>query len=122
MVRGGAENRHGSHSTVKRGTPSKRILTSGNAVHPSRARLLGFAMLRRPFLDAGWTLARYSHRQMDDKADARREDAFVLRMWREAAAHEPPWRALVQHLQSGERRFFTNYGELCEFLDRFTRG
>lgn len=59
---------------------------------------------------------------IQEKTDARREDAFVVRIWREAGmVQEAPWRAIVQHLESGERRFFTNYGELCEFLDRFAR-
>lgn len=49
----------------------------------------------------------------------RREDAFVVRIWREPTPHDTPWRAFVQHLESGERRFFSNYGELCEFLDLF---
>jgi len=73
-------------------------------------------------LDAGWTPERYIRHMIAQERGARREDAFVVRIWHEAsAAAEAPWRAIVQHLQSGERRFFTNYGELCEFLDRFAR-
>lgn len=57
-----------------------------------------------------------------EKTESRREDAFVIRVWHEPGTpHEGLWRAIVQHLESGERRFFTNYGELCEFLDRFAR-
>jgi hypothetical protein len=58
---------------------------------------------------------------IETEAPARREDAFVVRIWREAPSPDVPWRAIAVHLASGERRFFTNYGELCEFLDRFAR-
>ncbi|HLI94894.1 MAG TPA: hypothetical protein VKT72_02280 [Candidatus Baltobacteraceae bacterium] len=81
------------------------------------------AVLCPSVLDAGSTPRRYTAAQMiHEKTDSRREDAFVIRIWHEAGtANGAPWRATVQHLESGERRFFTNYGELCEFLDRFTR-
>ena len=50
----------------------------------------------------------------------RREQLFVVRMWEEHDAYGPPqWRAHVTHVVSRERRYFTNYGELCEFLDRW---
>jgi hypothetical protein len=56
-------------------------------------------------------------------ASVRREDAFLVKIWHEGGEDvQAPWRAMVQHVASGERRFFTNYGELCEFLDRFRRG
>jgi len=56
----------------------------------------------------------------------RAEDAFFLRIWTEAEddGEAPPgaqWRALIQHVGTQERRYFTNYGELCEFLDRYCR-
>ena len=54
--------------------------------------------------------------------EKRREDAFLLRIWTEpGAAGAEPWRAVIQHVASQERRYFTNYGELCEFLERFCR-
>jgi hypothetical protein len=44
----------------------------------------------------------------------------VVRMWQEPDAYGPPqWRAHVTHVITRERRYFTNYGELCEFLDRW---
>ena len=48
----------------------------------------------------------------------RREDSFVVRIWREDA-RSLRWRACVTHLGSSELRYFTNYGDLCEFLDRW---
>jgi hypothetical protein len=54
-----------------------------------------------------------------DTASLRREHAFLVKIWHEAGSTDAPWRAMVQHVASGERRFFTNYGELCEFLERF---
>lgn len=50
----------------------------------------------------------------------KRDHAFTLRLWMDGAEGDP-WRAVVMHVASGERRYFTNYGELCEFLDRFVR-
>lgn len=57
---------------------------------------------------------------MKAHAGQRREELFVLRMWSEgddSSAHS--WRASITHVASGERRYFTNYGNLCEFLDRW---
>ncbi len=51
-------------------------------------------------------------------ANHRREDSFVVRIWREES-RSPQWRACVTHLGSSELRYFTNYGDLCEFLDRW---
>jgi hypothetical protein len=48
----------------------------------------------------------------------RREDRFVVRIWRESAA-SANWRASVSHLGSREIRYFTEYGDLCDFLDRW---
>ncbi|HET9029963.1 MAG TPA: hypothetical protein VFN49_07280 [Candidatus Aquilonibacter sp.] len=50
----------------------------------------------------------------------RREELFVVRMWEEHDAYGPAqWRAHVTHVVTRERRHFTSYGELCEFLDRW---
>ena len=51
---------------------------------------------------------------------ARREQIFVVRIWEEHDAYGPPqWRAYVTHVVTRERRYFTTYVELCDFLDRW---
>ncbi len=45
---------------------------------------------------------------------------FIIRVWSEAP--EPArgsFRASVTHVPTRERRFFTNYGDLCDFLERW---
>jgi hypothetical protein len=50
----------------------------------------------------------------------RREQIFVVRMWQERDAVGPPqWRAYVTHVVTRERRYFTTYEQLCDFLDRW---
>jgi hypothetical protein len=51
-----------------------------------------------------------------------RDHVFVLRLWAENAPPTAAWRAQITHVASSERRYFTNYGELCEFLDRYHGG
>lgn len=71
-------------------------------------------------LDAHWTGRDYD--ACMHAVPMRRGDAFFVKIWHEGGeSAQAPWRAMVQHVASGERRFFTNYGELCEFLDRFRR-
>jgi hypothetical protein len=53
------------------------------------------------------------------KGAKRRGSAFIVRIWHEEE-RSSRWRASVMHLASGEVRYFTNYGDLCEFLDRWT--
>jgi hypothetical protein len=48
----------------------------------------------------------------------RRGSAFIVRIWLEEGRNSR-WRASVMHLGTGEVRYFTNYGDLCEFLDRW---
>jgi len=49
-----------------------------------------------------------------------RDEMFVIRVWSESdRLVRSMWRASVTHVSSGQRHYFTNYGELCEFLDRF---
>ena len=52
------------------------------------------------------------------------DDLFVIRMWPDEAEDIPAerWRAQVTHVGTRERHYFTNYGELCEFLDRCREG
>jgi len=50
----------------------------------------------------------------------RRDEMFVIRIWSENdRLVRSLWRASVTHVASGQRHYFTNYGELCEFLDRW---
>lgn len=49
-----------------------------------------------------------------------RDEVFVIRIWTEPdKIAGGAWRASVTHVLTSECRFFTNYGELCEFLDRW---
>ena len=55
--------------------------------------------------------------------DRRREEVFVVRVWSERPEPDDrAWRASVTNVHTSERRFFTNYGELCEFLSRSRLG
>jgi len=48
------------------------------------------------------------------------DEMFVIRIWSESdRTVRSLWRASVTHVTSGQRHYFTNYGELCEFLDRW---
>jgi hypothetical protein len=48
------------------------------------------------------------------------DEMFVIRIWSESdRTVRHLWRASVTHVSSGQRHYFTNYGELCEFLDRW---
>ena len=49
-----------------------------------------------------------------------RDRVFVIRIWPDEAAEQAGgrWRGQVTDLASRDRHYFTNYGELCEFLDR----
>ncbi|MBV8490511.1 MAG: hypothetical protein JO199_08280 [Candidatus Eremiobacteraeota bacterium] len=49
-----------------------------------------------------------------------RDEVFVVRIWTERDLFaKGTWRASVTHVASRESRLFTNYGELCEFLERY---
>jgi hypothetical protein len=48
-----------------------------------------------------------------------RDHVFILRLWVEQAPVASAWRAEITHVNSTDRRYFTNYGELCEFLNRY---
>lgn len=43
---------------------------------------------------------------------------FVVRMWQEPSATEPPgqWRGSVQHVPSGERAYFLHLTDMAEFM------
>jgi len=45
------------------------------------------------------------------------EEVFVVRMWRpDTAQPQPGRRGRVEHVSSGQHRFFTSLVELCEFI------
>ncbi|MGH7728455.1 MAG: hypothetical protein ACREM2_06670 [Vulcanimicrobiaceae bacterium] len=47
----------------------------------------------------------------------RAEHLFVVRMWQEAGdGSRTPWRGSVEHVGTGERRFFSSLVDLTEFL------
>jgi len=48
----------------------------------------------------------------------RHEVSFIVSIWRENE-HTRAWRASVTHVPSRDRRYFTNYGDLCAYLDRW---
>ena len=51
----------------------------------------------------------------------RREAVFVVRIWSERGTTvNGHWRASVTRIDTRERRFFTNYGDLCDFLERWS--
>ena len=46
---------------------------------------------------------------------------FVLRVWkesREIKGASPTWRGMIQHVSTGERRYFADAGELTRYLER----
>jgi hypothetical protein len=49
-------------------------------------------------------------------AKRRTERAFVLRVWREAGARAGTLRGSIVELESGRRFFFTQLGDLKDFL------
>jgi len=51
----------------------------------------------------------------------RRDAVFTLRVWIEAGGQPGRWRARVTHLGSKEYRLFANYGDLCDFLVRWSQ-
>ena len=66
-----------------------------------------------PLPDAGRTARRYAA-----GVEREREQVFVIRFWPAPAGEEEAWRGCVDHLPTGERRFFAQLGELNEFVGR----
>jgi hypothetical protein len=50
------------------------------------------------------------------KAQERYYRSFLVRLWKEHAGSE--WRASIQDIASGECRYFSEMGELIQFLNR----
>ena len=47
----------------------------------------------------------------------RKEDLFVVRIWREpSSAKDPGWRGSSEHVESGTRMYFSNLADLTEFI------
>lgn len=47
---------------------------------------------------------------------ARLEEVFVVRVWREADDVAGHWRGRAEHVRSSKVRYFSNFGDLCEFI------
>jgi hypothetical protein len=47
-----------------------------------------------------------------------RTHSFVVRVWIEAGA-QPPWRGSVTHVSTGQRRHFTDLGEVVSFIEPY---
>ncbi len=52
----------------------------------------------------------------------RLEEIFVVRIWREAGESDVPWRGRAEHVRSAKVRYFSNFGDLCEFIASQERG
>jgi hypothetical protein len=53
---------------------------------------------------------------------ARVEHLFVVRVWYEAGASDPEsWRGSIEHIVSGARRYFSDFGTLTAFIAAETR-
>lgn len=47
----------------------------------------------------------------------RRQHLFVVRIWQEARAEQPPvWRGMVEHVPFGRRMYFTALNDLSDFI------
>jgi hypothetical protein len=54
---------------------------------------------------------------MDGSQETHRSQLFTLRLWPESLGDgQVEWRGHVQHLISGETRYFREWGVLVEFL------
>jgi hypothetical protein len=59
---------------------------------------------------------------MATRSSRQDEHLFVIRTWTEGNANKDgQWRASVTHVSSGDRRYFTSYEELHQFLDRWKK-
>lgn len=54
---------------------------------------------------------------MPDMPSARLEHLFIVRLWQESGREESgAWRGLVEHVQSGQRLYFTTLADLNDFI------
>lgn len=59
----------------------------------------------------------------EDMADDSERNVFIVRIWREPRESEvapPECRGVVEHVASGQRRFFLELGELDDFIRRLS--
>lgn len=59
----------------------------------------------------------------EDMADESDRSVFIVRIWREPRESEiapPECRGVVEHVASGQRRFFRELGDLDEFIQRLS--
>lgn len=54
---------------------------------------------------------------MDPKQAHHRSHLFTVRIWPEAVGEEIEWRGKVQHVTSGETRYFRDWPTLVAFLE-----
>ena len=50
---------------------------------------------------------------------------FILRFWlepREIEGAEPEWRGVIEHVESGERRYFRNLEVMLSFVAKYFDG
>jgi hypothetical protein len=48
--------------------------------------------------------------------EERRDDVFVIRIWGEPTKGSQTVRGRIQHIASGRDRYFSNFGDLCDFI------
>jgi hypothetical protein len=69
-------------------------------------------------VDARWTHIAVRFVAMEKPLPRSPEESFVIRISVEDPRTSPDrWRATVVHVASGERRYFSSYGDLCSFID-----
>lgn len=44
------------------------------------------------------------------------EQVFVVRTWLESPGDPATMRGRIDHIASGRRRYFANFGDLCDFV------
>ena len=51
--------------------------------------------------------------------------AFLVRLWlepREVEGAAPEWRGMIEHIESGERRYFREWAETAAFVKVYAAG
>lgn len=66
-------------------------------------------------MDVFWTRGAYNEDM--DKAPARPQHLFIVRLWSEAVEPTPAgWRGSVEHVASGQKLYFTALADLSDFI------
>lgn len=63
-------------------------------------------------MDAAETVAVHA-RRVSNRAG---EQLFVVRTWLESPGDPATMRGRIDHVSSGRRRYFANFGDLCDFV------